>query len=288
MAEYIKHSKMPKNYRVILTSDWHCGAAAFHEEAARDIVERLKSERNTFMLFNGDFVEGKRIDSPHFNPDSLNPKYLTIGKQFDYVADMLKPVAKKILAVGQGNHDIYLSRDYDVVERLCKDLGIPERRGGYQTWVKLGDGLRVFMYHGRASCPRGAKDPIQRDANRKAWLKNRLESLASDCHVMLMGHVHQLFYQEPLEQVALLSGGKNVRRHTFVEPESKVVGADGHEATYVPKESRWYGCTGTLRRGGGFGYTDYSEIAGFGPSPIGYLEMTVEKGRCVNIEEVIV
>ena len=43
----------------------------------------------------------------------------------------------------------------------------------------------------------GAKDPIQKDANQRAWLVNQLAPLAGDCALHLMGHVHTLLVQPP-------------------------------------------------------------------------------------------
>jgi hypothetical protein len=140
--------------------------------------------------------------------------------------------------------------------------------------------------------PRGAKDPIQREANQKAWLVNRLSPLAGDCHVHLMGHVHALLVQEPVEQYALLTGGDGVRARYFREPAQDVTTRDHKGATdtrtFIPPYSRWYGCTGTLRRSGGFDYLDYSEIAGYPPAPIGWLTMRVVGGQVASIEKVVV
>lgn len=287
MAEYIRHKRLPKDYSVICTSDWHCGSRAFHQAAAEAIVERVATEKRTYMLFGGDAIEGKKIDSPHFDITSLNRDYARIHEQYKFIRKMWLPIGKKILAITRGNHDLYLSRDYDWVEELCREIGAP--LGGYQTWVSLSPFLRVFMFHGRRSMPRGAKDPIQREANQKAWLKRELEPLAGDCHVMLMGHTHSLMVQAPIEQYSLLTDpkGDNVRAAYFREPDS-IVETEHGKQPFVPERSRWYGNTGTLRRSGGFGYIDYAEVGGYPPSPIGYLEMRVENHRCVDIKKVVI
>lgn len=291
MAELVTVKGLPKDFDVALTSDWHCGSRAFHEGALDQLIEWIQDGKHRYLGFGGDAIEGKRIDSPHFDPASLRGGQVNIEAQMRYVEERLRPVARRILWFGKGNHDIYLERDIDVVRLFCERLGIEDRRGGYQTWVDLGH-FRVHVYHGRASIPRGAKDPIQKEANQKAWLVNRLAPLAGDCAVHLMGHVHALLVQPPLEEYALLTQGSEVRARYFREPESAVVTRDHagntDTRTFIPVKSRWYGCTGTLRRSGGFGYLDYAEIAGYPPSPIGWLKMRVRGGKVADIVKVVV
>lgn len=291
MARLVKVDGLPRDFDVALTSDWHCGSRAFHEGALEELVAWLKARRHRYLGFGGDAIEGKRIDSPHFDPEALRDGQTNIDAQFRYVEKMLRPVKDRILWWGKGNHDIYVSRDVDVVRSFCERLGIEHRMGDYQTWVDLGH-FRVHVYHGRASIPRGAKDTIQREANQRAWLVNRLAPLAGDCAVHLMGHVHALLVQPPLESYALLTGADGVRARYFREPAQPVTTRDHKGATdtrvFLPQGSRWYGCTGTLRRSGGFGWTDYSEIAGYAPAPIGWLEMHVRGGQVAGIEKVVV
>jgi predicted phosphodiesterase len=273
--------------KIICTGDWHCGAKAFHREAAEGIIDRVKREKKTYMLFLGDAIEGKKIDSPHFDPSTLDSKQISIQQQYRYFRDLITPVKNKILCLNQGNHDRYIARNFNYLEELGERTGIPI--GGYQTLVEVHPGLLVFMFHGWRGMPRGAKDPIQREGNRRAWLKRELEELSGSAHVMLMGHTHHLLVQPPTEQYTLLRhpGGKDVRAAFFTEPEA-LVDTEHGALPWVPERARWYGNTGTMRRSGGFGYVDYSEIAGYSPSPIGHLEMTVEGGRCVGLERVIV
>lgn len=283
MAELVRVEGLPADYEVACTSDWHVGAKAHNERALDALVAWVGAKRNRYLDFGGDAVEGKPVGSPHFDPDGLREGQVNIEQQFAAVVEKVRPIKSRILAWRKGNHDLYLSRDIDVVRRMvCEPLGILGRMGGYQTWVDLGT-FRLFGYHGRATMPRGAKDPIQRDANQRAWLVNRLSALAGDCAVMLMGHVHALLVQPPVEEYALLTGPDRVEARYFLEPAAKVA-----ELEFLPVKSRWYGCTGTLRRSGGFGFTDYSEVAGYPPAPIGWLTLTVRGGRPVNLSKVVV
>lgn len=291
MASLIEVPDLPPDFEVALTSDWHAGAKAFHEGALDDLVAWVNGGYQRYIGFGGDAIEGKRIDSPHFDPTTLRDGQSTIEAQLRWVEKKLRPVKDRILWWGLGNHDLYVHPNCEPVRNMLERLGIVHRLGGYQTWVDLGH-FRVHVWHGRASMPRGAKDPIQREANQKAWLVNRLSPLAGDCALHLMGHVHALLVQPPQEQYALLTGEGGVRARYFREPVQAVTTRDHHGATdtrtFIPTYSRWYGCTGTLRRSGGFDYIDYSEIAGYPPAPIGWLEMRVRGGQIEAIEKVVV
>lgn len=292
MAEIVRVRGLPKDYRIAATSDWHCGAKAFHEGALDHLIAWLRESPRHYLGFGGDAIEGKEVSSPHFSPETLRPGELSIERQLEWVREKLRPVASKVLWWGRGNHDIYTSRDIDAVRSVfIEPLGLQARYGGYQTWVDLGP-VRAHVYHGRASMPRGAKDPIQSEANQRAWLVNRLSPLAGDCHLQLMGHVHALLVQAPLDRYALLDGEGGLRARYFQEPVSTVTTHDRRggvdQRTYIPPGSRWYGCTGTLRRSAGIGFLDYSEIAGYPPSPIGWLEVRVHGGRIEDIQKVVV
>ena len=281
MAKYLRHELTTNDYVIYNTGDWHVGSKAFHEDAARELVARVKDE-GAFLTFGGDALEGKTINSPHFNPDGLRANQLNIQSQAKHFADLMEPIADRILLMQMGNHELYLFKDFDVVAYICERLDIMDSFGDYQTWVNINNSLTLHFWHGRPSMPRGAKDPIQREANQKAWLKNKLYGLAGSAQAQYMGHTHHCMVVPPIEQYALLDSGENVRGRFFKEQVRDIKGD-----TWVPPDARWYVNTGTLRRGGGFDCTDYSEIAGYVPPVIACTKTTVENNQVVNIEKVI-
>jgi len=280
MSKYIKRSIKKKNIVIYNTSDWHVGSKAFHDVAAKELVERVADEK-AYLTFGGDCIEGKTIDSPHFNPDGLHPNQLNIHSQADAFIEIMKPIAKRILMVQLGNHELYLLKDFDIIKYICDGIGVPEAYGDYQTWVNV-NGTTMHFWHGRPTMPRGAKDPIQREANQKAWLKNKLFGLAGSAQAQYMGHTHHAMVVEPIQQYALLDGGANVRGRYFVE-EVRDIGGQ----VWVPPDARWYANTGTLRRGGSFDHCDYSEIAGYTPPAIACTRTTIEEDRIVKVEKVM-
>lgn len=280
MATYIRSNVGGNKVTIYNTSDWHIGSRCFHEEAARDLVERVRKE-GAYLTFGGDAIEGKKIDSPHFNPHGLRANEINIQAQCKAFVEIMRPIADRILMIQGGNHELYLKPDFDVIDYVCSMLGREDVYGHYQTWLNVA-GVTLHFWHGRQSMPRGAKDPIQREANQKAWLKNKMQSLAGSAQAHYMGHTHHCLVVEPIEQYALLDHGKDVHGKYFTE---EVRDIDGD--VWVPQDARWYVNTGTLRRGGGFGYEDYSEIAGYQPPPIAFTKTVIQDGRIKKIKKIV-
>jgi hypothetical protein len=262
------------------TSDWHVGSKAFHEDAARELMQMVVDD-DAWLTFGGDQIEGKPTRSNHFDPKSLVRGLETIEDQARYFADLVEPVANHILCVGVGNHELYLLPDLDITAVICEMIGRPDIAGHYQNWVKYGD-VTMHHWHGRPTMPRGAKDPIQREANQKAWLKNKMEGLAGSADVHYMSHTHHCLIVEPQKMSTLLNDGVNVRRKTFTPEKTKIGDRD-----WMPKEARWYVNTGTLRRGGGFDHMDYSEVAGYTTPEIACTRTEIKDGKVKNITKVL-
>jgi hypothetical protein len=282
MATFI-HSKVKSRQKrkiIYNTSDWHVGSLAFHEDAFNELRDMIIADK-AWWTFGGDAIEGKKVDSPHFNPDGLDKAKLTIKDQRNYLVELIKPIASRLLVFQRGNHELYTLPDIDVVEDICEGIGRPDAYGDYQTWLDF-CGMSFHFWHGRPTMPRGAKDPIQRKANQMAWLKNRFENLAGSCHAHYMGHTHQCMIVPPIEQYALLNSGENVKGVYFTEKP-----VETENGVWIPKDARWYVNTGTLRRGGQFGYEDYSEIAGYTPPVMACTKTIIEDGAIVDIEKVI-
>lgn len=282
MATFIHSAvKSRKKTKIIYnTSDWHVGSLAFHKDALLELSKMIKAD-NAWWTFGGDAIEGKKIDSPHFNPTGLSLKHLNIHDQCDYVVDLIKPIASRLLMFQRGNHELYLQKDFDVIRYICQGIGRLDAYGDYQTWLDF-CGMSFHFWHGRPTMPRGAKDPIQRKANQMAWLKNRFEGLAGSCHAHYMGHTHQCLIVPPIEQYALLNNGENVKGSYFTEQPVQT-----EHGVWIPKDARWYVNTGTLRRGGQFGYEDYSEIAGYTPPVMACTKTTIEDGVIKDIEKIV-
>ena len=66
MARLVTVRGLPKNFEFVSTGDWHVGSRAFHEGALDELLGWVLEKRHRYLGFNGDSIEGKRIDSRPF------------------------------------------------------------------------------------------------------------------------------------------------------------------------------------------------------------------------------
>jgi len=101
---------------------------------------------------------------------------------------------------------------------------------------------------------------------------------------MSQGHDHSaLFAVAPTitDEVSLVDDGEGFR--DFKHP------APPQNSRIIPSDARWYGIAGSLRKTiapPGTHVIDYAELKGYGPSPLGWLEVKVENYQIVDIKAV--
>jgi hypothetical protein len=141
--------------------------------------------------------------------------------------------------------------------------------------------FKFLVAHGARTMPKGAKDPIQREANQLAWLKRQLDGTGvSDCVVMAMGHTHQLKKQDPTVDNELLITSSEYDLHQHTRPEQK------QNLNYIAPERRWYVNTGSFRKlyaKPGSMVFDYAEIGMLQPTKLGWSEVNVYDGEVAGI-----
>jgi hypothetical protein len=145
--------------------------------------------------------------------------------------------------------------------------------------------FKTYHTHGWGSINSNAKDDIQYDANRKAGLKRKLvKSGHGDCVYMSRGHDHQLIVVDPTvnNKMFLTDDGEGIHQQYHV--------ASSQNAPFIPPDNRWYATTGSFRKlysKPGLGSVDYSEMAGFSPSEIGYAKVNVRDGQITSVDKVV-
>ena len=170
---------------------------------------------------------------------------------------------------------------------ICDSLGLHYGAAAAKVRVSINGELahKFYFTHGRGSLPRGAKDPIQREANVKAALKSKLEGTGhADCIYMSCGHFHRLIKVDPTigQEITLVDDGtelQQVKRYHLDQA-----------AGYIPVEARFFGCSGSflkLYSPPGSGAISYGEMAMYGPCELGWLEATIKGGRMVGLEKVL-
>lgn len=250
-----------------------------HDGAARDIIERVKKEKNTYMALGGDLIEAICVDDKRFDADSATDPVPI--KQAQDVRNLLEPIKHKILFVLTGNHEYALHKYGDLVKYLiCEPLGVSYGTYTCKCLVSVGNkpAYKLFYTHGAKSISSIADDPIRREANMKLSLKQRLKHKAADCEVMAMGHTHKLIVSGPEQSLYLTDDGKKIRQH-YTAP------GDGE---YIHPDHRWYVNTGSLMKLYVPGISGYAERFGYDPCELGHAEIIVRNGKITNIEKRVI
>lgn len=239
-------------------------------------------------MHKGDWIEAVTPNDKRFSSSSVDVSLLSPDKQAEAVIEMLMPIRKKVLAVGLGNHEYTLLNTMNFSAHIASQLQAPYGAVLFKLVCidKHGNTMfKILSHHGRGSLPKGAKDPIQRRANRLAGLKRKLEALGhSDCVYQSMGHDHSaLMVAKPTinDDVQLVDDGFQVKEYRRIETPQTLA--------YIPPESRYYAVVGCMRKGltpSGVGAVDYGEIGMYGPAALGWVEIHVQGGRIADVEEV--
>lgn len=286
--------QIPPSCTIYDTGDYHFGALNCHRDLLQEMVAKIqrqnKTRRPAFLINKGDNTDSISPDDKRYTHLSVDWKnqLLTVHQQADAVIDLLGPIAQNVVAIGEGNHEWKFVNSFRVGQYIARGLGVPF--GGYTYVVHFTDEkgkllFKTFHSHGSGRLPKGAKDPIQREANRKAHLRRKLEATGiSDCIYMSIGHTHQLVVVEPtIDNEILLTttpGGK-IKQHT--RPPAN------QNAPYIPPERRWYANSAgflKLYSPPGSQVFGYAEIAMMEPTRLGWVEIEVEDGQIVEVNPV--
>ena len=144
-------------FRLILVSDMHIGLSGFR----RDLFEKqLKdlSKPNTYWIGLGDFVEGRVVSHPLYNP---NESEMILGDQYKYLFSRIDKYASTCLGMILGNHEEshVKSTQLNPIKDWCTRhkvsyLGNEGRVTIYSPTT--GDAISVLAFHGAGGGATGA------------------------------------------------------------------------------------------------------------------------------------
>lgn len=289
--EIVSH-KLPKNGKFIDTGDGHKGSINCHHEGLQAMIDRcLDYNANgtpCYMIVKGDMMETISPDDRRFNIHDRDSRLKVSGQQADELIEIFKPVSEYILAWGIGNHELKDQNKFEYGKYIARELGVPY--GAYTFVIEWRDKatgkimFKSFHSHGAGRLRSQAKDKLQREANRKASLKQKLiNTRVSDCVYMSMGHTHQLLAVEPNYDIETLltTSQRGVHQHEIPEVNQA--------AKYIPPDQRFYSNTGSflkLYAPNGSGVVPYGEMGMLEPADLGWIEGEYIDGRLVKVEEV--
>ena len=287
--ELIK-TTLPKDCEIYDTSDYHYGALNCNREGLKEIIEMVRSKRSRFLINKGDSIDAVLPNDKRYASCAMDYRDMLLSpeQQADAIIHDFMPIRRKILAWGHGNHEFKLINTHDYGRYIARQLQVPYGAVMFKIRYEDKDGnllFKTFHAHGRGKVPAGAKDPIQRDANRKAWLKRTLEGLSGDCIYMSMGHGHHLINVDPTtqDQLYITDDGEHLRQNYRTNSKQN--------SQYIAPESRWYSMTGgflKLFSPPGSQAIGYGEMAMYTPAEVGCTKIVVQGGQVVQVEKVLV
>lgn len=281
----IVRADIPADCTVFIFGDMHFGAVNAARSMITDMIDEA-AQRGAFLVNLGDNIEAITPDDKRYAHAAADVKnnLLTPQSQTEAVIETFRPVKDLILSWGEGNHEAKLWNTASFGQYISNALEVPY--GGYTYTLHFYTNLPVFKWfisHGTGRLPKGAKDPIQRLANRKAHLRRKLEATGiADCILMAMGHTHQLLVVDPTIDTETV----------LVTTESRIKQDRRHRTDqagdYISPERRWYVNTGGFLRlysEPGTRVFSYAEIGMMEPTALGWVEVTVEGGRVTTVRE---
>lgn len=263
LTHILRHDSRSDDFTLYPLFDIHLGAAACDEALLVKTVEEVRANPRAYVILGGDNLNSITRDDPRANEyeraDWLIGEEDTAGLERDQLVKLLYPIADRILAVLEGNHEAAVLRHdkrniyWELVAKLADAAGRkPEDIGlGYEGFIRLrflrtgtsSKVLTIYAHHGWGG-------------GRKAGGKvNKLDDFMGsyDADLYLMGHVHDIAH--------------HVR--TTVSP------GNGKRRDYELRERHGLIC-GTLlrpyvsRARNGMPRNSYGQVKGYAPSPVGY------------------
>jgi hypothetical protein len=251
------------------------------------VADENEAGRPTYLNLKGDLMEAIVPGDKRYNALSKDYKLPTPQHTAKALIKVLEPIAEFILAIGDGNHELKLQNIMNFGQYMAEALKCPHGAYTYITEFRDKENKRLFKTlssHGSGALPKGAKDPIQREANRKAHLKRKMERMGfRDCVYSSMGHTHQLLIVEPTYTNSNILNTKNGQVHQVKTPRSR------QNVSIIPTDQCWYANTGAflkLYTPSGMGMTGYAEMMMLEPTDLGWVEVEIAEGEIVGVEAV--
>ena len=280
---------MPSDFELVLFGDNQEGNIASAHDKYAQCIKYIRDKEDRYGIHMGDIMDAFWCDD-HKRYDPLTCKITPSEQKKNSIKDLI-PLAEtgRLLTILKGNHEKALELKYgDITTEICEELqkvsgNIYPISGTYTHRIEFtGDGkpmFKAFFTHGRKAVSSVSPDPHRKKANMQYRLKLILESLAGDCILMAMGHIHLVLVTPPLPGV-YITQEKGVLRQHYTHAGT------GKTGEYIPPDHRWYGATGSFLRTQMDGYETYSELAQYAPNELGYLIAVVRDRQVVDLQEV--
>lgn len=236
--------------RILPLADLHIGSPECRGYHARELLEYVRDNPNTYTVLLGDLMDAALRDSvSDIYGAKLNP-----GEEIRMIADLLRPLAEanKILGAIDGNHERRVSKQVGIspTQMICDILGIPHLYSPDNLLITLYCPETTYTIYGTHGSGGG------KVAGSKM---NSLVGLAKiiDADIYVAGHTHQpIVSKQAYNAYDPKTGKTRIKQQLFVNTAS------------------------CLKYGG------YGEIAGYSPTSCTYPEIWIDpycKDMCATL-----
>lgn len=264
-----------RDSEIFLMGDTHEDVMLHVKGLQRTINHIAEDPKHRRWIHMGDWIEAIATDDSryHYIKESVPiPK-----KQAMVIADRFMPIREQGIVGLSGNHERRHHRIIDLAEYICEErLGIPYGTGMARIIFNDKKGKHLFNFlvcHGKWIFNSNAKDYEQQQANMKAMLRMRLNTLRiADCALLACGHAHKILISPPANPLYINDTPTGMKQH-YLETDCT--------ASYIPPEQRWCVCTGSYRKNMMDGIDDYAEL--YGPVELGCVKAIIKDGKIADV-----
>lgn len=165
---------------LIPLGDIHMGCKNVDMDKLNGYINWVKNQKHAYIFLMGDIFDVATRDSP----TSPFEQMFTINEAMDYMAEIIKPIRKRIIGCISGNHERRLSKyaGLDILDTWCKSTGIKYCGDSASIIFNVRSIRYIFFAHHTT----GGGQTIGGKLNRVAKLVNVFNG--ADCY--LGGHNH--------------------------------------------------------------------------------------------------
>lgn len=125
--------------KLVVFADEHIGDKHSDEKRILDRIKAVRDEQNTYCIMNGDLMNNATCTSIS---DTYSETLMPM-QQLQRCEEIFSPIADKILAITQGNHEIrsYRKEGIDLTALMARQLGIEDRysQAGALIFLRFGE-----------------------------------------------------------------------------------------------------------------------------------------------------
>ena len=180
-----------KTLELVCISDAHIGDPYANEQELMKQIRYVEDTPNCYAIINGDIMNNA-IKS------SKSDSYLEVLSPMEQIVKavmILKPIANKVLAITQGNHERRTAKEsgVDLMKVIAMELGLADKYSDGMAYLFVRFGMQGSHRHFK-KVPYGILVTHGNGGGKTVGAKaNRLADLVSiaDADLYLYGHTHQ-------------------------------------------------------------------------------------------------